>query len=108
MESSTQDLYNKMTIVDVHTGLMSKGNEEAARLRRLLVDLQHPSFASNEAENEAKGVQGLNAGQQVAIKRCDQKDSISTSKWQSCADEGYLNMMADIVCALHLANSNPE
>ena len=50
---------------------MSKGNEEAARLRRLIVDLQHPSFAGNGAEDLAMDVQDLNVGQQEAIKRYD-------------------------------------
>ena len=79
---------------------MSKGNEEAARLRRLLVDLQHPSFASSGAENIIKDVQGLNAGQQEAIKRYGQKDSLLNSDWQFYTDKGCFNMVANV--ALHL------
>jgi len=50
-------------------GLVANGNEEAARLRRLLVDLQQPSFADDWAPDADDSLDGLNPGQQEAIRR---------------------------------------
>jgi len=54
----------------LYAGLMAKGSDEAAKLRRLLVDLQQPVFADLEAEDPPdEGMAGLNPEQQKAVSR---------------------------------------
>lgn len=54
----------------LYAGLMAKGSDEAAKLRRLLVDLQQPMFADLQADVPLdEGMAGLNPEQQKAVSR---------------------------------------
>jgi hypothetical protein len=55
---------------DLYAGLMAKGSEEAAKLRRLLVDLQQPTYADLGAEVPSdEAMAGLNPEQREAVSR---------------------------------------